>query len=139
MSRTMRLRWIALTVLLVVAFAVLLVVAPPAPGLAGGAPSVRTLFHASGSGIVDTRSFTAPGRWAIDYSVDCSSASGPQAFGIDVHGSNDFFGTRLNAADALALSRPVSSTASGTVFSLLGGRVFLRVLATCPWTITAKG
>lgn len=105
--------------------------APPAAPADTPAPAAHmTLLALKGTGIKNSREFTATDAWTLAYSFDCSNFGQAGNFVITVE---DHSGSMVDLpVNALALRGSDSSTEYRT------GTLHVSINSECSWSVTAK-
>lgn len=84
----------------------------------------------SGSGIQNTRTFTVPASWQVQYSFDCSSFGTSGNFIVSVYNVDG-----SPSLDNIADVNRLSLSGNGTQYYYVGGTYYLSVNSECDWSI----
>jgi hypothetical protein len=90
------------------------------------------LFRVAGSGIKQTRDFSVPAEWTIEYAYNCSNFGSDGNFIVYVYNSDGFLDS--NDSGVNELGRQGSGSTSNHNDA---GTVYLGINSECNWTVTA--
>jgi hypothetical protein len=90
------------------------------------------LFRVAGSGIKQTRDFTVPAEWTIEYTYNCSNFASAGNFIVYVYKSDGSLDSNDSGVNELG-KQGSGSTANHND----AGTVYLTIDSECNWTVTA--
>jgi hypothetical protein len=99
-----------------------------APQANGGTVSGRSVLTLQGTGSMNSKKFTVPASWAINYSFDCSNA--PDNTNFQIYPTGDDPNAPVTTVNEL------TEKGSGSQKYTVAGRFYLVVNTLCAWKLS---